>query len=216
MDRAVWKSEIYKWDRVGSLGGVRYGANYDWNIPWKLFTFLRKLYCYKSQITYCSELMRALCTGDALVMHLWCADDALVICCWSTDDTLVMRGRCTDDALMMHWWCADDALLMHCDALMMHYWCTFDALMMHLWCGVEARMIHWWCTYEAGMMRGWCTDDALMIHLWCTDDAHVGKNTIYYFPNKKSEILLRFCLTRKRVNQMVNKVLPSQTPTSFP
>ena len=29
VDRAVWKSEIYKWDRVGSLGGVRYGANYN-------------------------------------------------------------------------------------------------------------------------------------------------------------------------------------------
>ena len=123
MDRAVWKSEIYKWDRVGSLGGVRYGANYNWNIPWKLFTFLRKLYCYKSQITYCSELMRGWCTGDALVMHLWCADDALVICCWSTDDTLVMRGRCTDDALMMHWWCR-----------MMHCWCTFEDMMMMTRC----------------------------------------------------------------------------------
>ena len=44
----------------------------------------------------------------------------------------------------------------------------------------------------------------------------LGKNTIYHLLDKKSENMLRFCSTRKRVNEMVNKVLPSQTPTSFP
>ena len=44
----------------------------------------------------------------------------------------------------------------------------------------------------------------------------VGKNLIYHLLNKNFRKYVKFLLNKKRVNETVNLLLPSQTPTSFP
>ena len=51
------------------------------------------------------------------------------------------------------------------------------------------------------------------------EDAKVrnwGKNLIYHLLNKNFRKYVKLLLNKKRVNETVNLLLPSQTPTSFP